>query len=368
MPIPSRISVWVCIIMLLLSSGGVANILAPPFIFSRSGSDAWVAIVLALPPVLLWCCALYYILRKLNGVPIEQWLADRFGRAASWTMRALVIAVLFVQASTLSWETAHIAVRSYMSHMPIWIIAGSTAALCAWTASGGLRSIAYACVFLVPIAVLLDSLLLVLNWPNADIRMLFPILENGVRPAARGVPLAAAAMLEIWLILFVQQEVKGKIRLYQLILLIVFLSWLQLIPVAVSISVFGPEQAQKLRSPVLEIWKVISLGKTIEHIDLFAIVQRLSSTFARISLLFYLSAKLGPARSARGLTIVFVGMAAAVTAFSSSAITDSALITFLIRFQYPVFLGVVLALTAVIAVLLRWRGPVPASGKEAGRG
>ncbi|MGN7454766.1 GerAB/ArcD/ProY family transporter [Paenibacillus pasadenensis] len=365
MPISNRISVWTCIIMLLLSSGGVANILVPPFIFSRSGSDSWVAILLALPPMLLWCGLLCYVIRKLNGVPIEQWLSDRFGRAASWTMRALVVVLLLLQASTLSWETAHIAIHSYMSHTPVWIIAGATAALCAWTASGGLRSIAYACVILVPIAVILDSLLLMLNWPNMDSRMLLPILENGISPALKGMPLAAAAMLEIWLVLFVQQHVKGRFRWYQFALLVLFLCWLQLIPVVVSICVFGSDQAFKLRSPVLEIWKVISLGPTIEHIDLFAIVQRVSSTFARISLLFYLSARLGPVRGRRGLTIFFVGMAAVVTAFSSSKVTDSELFFFLIEYQYPVFIAFVPALTALLAILLRWRSPLPTAGKEA---
>lgn len=367
MPIPSRISVWVCVIMLLLSSGGVANILIPPFIFTQSGGDAWLAVLLAVPPMLLWSAALLYIVRKLNGVPVERWLAERFGRPLAWALRAAVVVIVVVQASTLSWETAHIAVRSYMSHVPIVGIAATTAALCAWTASGGLRSIAYACVFLVPIAVALDSLLLFLNEPNQDLRLLFPLFERGLGPGLKGMPMAAAAMMEIWLVLFVQQEVKGKFRWRHLALLILFLAWLQLIPIVQAISIFGPEQALKMRNPVLEIWKVASLGKTIEHIDLFAIVQRLSSNFARTSLLLYLAAKLGPARSSKGLTAMFAALAGLVTAFACSPITDSVLISFLLQIQYPVTLAFVLSLTALLALLVRWRGPLTTGSEEAAK-
>ncbi|WP_176444828.1 GerAB/ArcD/ProY family transporter [Paenibacillus herberti] len=360
----STIGVWACIISVTLASGGVANVLVPPYLLSKADGDAWLSVLIALPFVLIWSIGLWYVIRKLNGASLQKWLSTQFNRPVSWLIRLPVILMLLVQATTASWETGHIAVRSYMNQTPLWVIIFATTLLCVWTAYSGLRSIAYSSIVLIPIGSILDVLLVGLNRNHMDYRMLLPVLEHGYQPVINGAFLAAAGLTEIWLLIWLQQEVKGSFKWWQPFLLVLYLTWLELIPVVLSIAVFGPDQATKLRGPILEIWRNTSLGYSIEHIDLFAIVQRTASNFARLSLQFYIMTSLAGFRSPKSRGIFMALLALAVASISSLPISDSTLIAFLFQFQYPVFIVMVPLVTAILAFMLRWRPPAQSS-KEA---
>lgn len=355
----STIGVWVCIIMILLSSGGVSNVLVPPYMLSQAGNDAWISVFVALPFVLAWCIAVWYVLRKLNGAPLGEWLSTQFSPTLSWMIRIPVIIMLYIQAASASWETGHIAVRSYMSSTPVWVIIYATTLLCVWTAYSGVRSIAFTSVTLYPVAAVLDALLLGVNYPHQDFRLLFPVMENGFMPVVRGAFLAAAGMIEIWLLLMVQQEVRGKFKWWQPVILVLYLAGLELIPLILSITILGPEQAIKLRGPILEIWRIASLGSTIEHIDLFAIVQRTSGTFARLSLQLFVISSLAGFKKPLHKAFFLGAVSLSICVISSLPISDATLIDYLYYVQYPAFLILVPLITVVLAVMVKRKPPAP---------
>ncbi|WP_164763156.1 GerAB/ArcD/ProY family transporter [Paenibacillus humicus] len=358
------IGIWTSLSLALLSSGAVANIIAPPYILSLAQNDAWLSVLTAVPVGLLWATGAWYVVKRLDGRSLEAWLQQTLGSFLSWAFRLLAVLALFLQASTTMWETGHIAVRSYMADMPLILIAGSMVLLCALSAMSGLRAIGLTSVILIPIAIVLDALLLMLNRPNQDYRQLFPVLQHGYAPMLSGAGLALVSMMEIWTLICMQQEVKGTFRWHHFAFSALFLAWLSLIPIISAITVFGPAEAIRLRNPVLEIWRVVSLGKTIEHIDLFAIVQRISSGFARISLEFYLMVRLlgfGTLKS-RGWAMAAVSVS--VLTIAVAPIPDMAVIRYMTCVQYPFFLAGGVLIVSFLAAVLGWTGSGNKGGKE----
>ncbi|SIR49270.1 spore germination protein (amino acid permease) [Paenibacillus sp. RU4T] len=358
------IGIWTSLSLALLSSGAVANIIVPPYILSLARNDAWVSVLAAVPAGLLWATGAWYVVKRLDGRSLESWLQQTLGSFFSWAFRLLAVLALFLQASTTMWETGHIAVRSYMANMPLLLIAGSMVLLCAFSAMSGLRAIGLTSVILIPIAIVLDALLLMLNRPNQDYRQLFPVLQHGYAPMLTGAGLALVSMMEIWTLIWMQQEVKGTFRWHHFAFSALFLAWLSLIPIISAITVFGPIEAVRLRNPVLEVWRVVSLGRTIEHIDLFAIVQRISSGFARISLEFYLMVRLLGFKSLQGRSWAMAAISAAVLAIAVWPIPDTAVIRYMTYVQYPFFLAGGVLMVSFLAAVLGWTGSGKKGNKE----
>ncbi|MCM3749291.1 spore germination protein [Paenibacillus pasadenensis] len=360
----STIGVWVCILMILLGNSGVANVLLPPYILSQAKNDSWVSVLVALPFALIWSLALWYILRKLNGAPIAEWLSKQFGPFLSWLIRLPVILLLFMQATSSSWETGHVAAKNYMSNTPVWIIIFVTIMLCMWTAHSGLRSIAFTSVILFPVASLIDVMLLGVTYTYQDFRLLFPVLENGFQPALKGAYLAAGGMINIWLLLWVQQEVRGAFKWWQPLGIVLYMAWLELIPIVLGLTILGEEQVSHLRGPLLEVWRVASLGNTIEHIDLFAIVQRTAGNFTRLSLQLYLISNIAGFKKPLHRAYFLFAISLGIGITSSIPVSDRMLTSYLINVQYPFILILVPLLTIAFAFMVKRKPPNP-SLKEA---
>lgn len=63
-------------------------------------------------------------------------------------------------------------------------------------------------------------------------------------------------------------------------------------PLLGSIAIFGPEEASNQRYPAYEEWRLLKIGKYIEHVDFFSIYQWLSGGFIRISFGLYIIGQL----------------------------------------------------------------------------
>ncbi len=131
-----------------------------------------------------------------------------------------------------------------------------------------------------------------LNLPHKDYSQIFPILENGLTPVIKGIVYSLGSLLEVTLIFFIQHNLKMNIKSRSFIILGLVLICLTLGPLLGSIAIFGPEEAANQRYPAYEEWRLLKIGKFIEHVDFFSIYQWLSGGFIRISFGLYIIGQL----------------------------------------------------------------------------
>lgn len=126
------------------------------------------------------------------------------------------------------------------------------------------------------------------NISKKEYSLLKPFLEFGVDPVLQGMVIAGGGFIEIILLLLMQHRIKKSIKLYHVLILVVFLIGLTFGPLTGAISEFGPELAKEFRYPAFEEWRLVTLGTYVEHLDYFSIYQWLSGAFIRISLAIFL--------------------------------------------------------------------------------
>lgn len=66
------------------------------------------------------------------------------------------------------------------------------------------------------------------------------------------------------------------------------LVFLLLGPLTAALAEFGPTLAEAMRYPAYEQWRLLTIGKYIEHTDFFSIYQWLAGAYIRVSLALFL--------------------------------------------------------------------------------
>lgn len=349
-----------CIVMLGV---GLMNhvIVLPPLLISAK-RDAWISVLAAVIPYLIWIAVLRYVMKHTNQQPILTWAKQRFGRVVSGSLRIFFIGYLFLIGMVTVKETVNWTHGSYLPRTPDVILAISLVLLCCFAAWGGLRAIAVVAGMLLPFVVLFGDFVMSSNLPRKDYTLLTPILENGLGPVLEGCVYVGGGLAELFILILVQHQLKSKVKYWSLCLLGLFLIILILGPVSGAIAEFGPFEAAELRYPAYEEWRLVKLGRYIQHVDFLSIYQWLSGAFIRISLSLLLITELvsGELRRKRGmiwlsvLSIVFIVSAAL-------PFSDSQFLSFLRMVYLPFSLyaatGVLLLLFAMAFInMMRTRG------------
>ncbi|QNK51496.1 hypothetical protein H7F28_25210 [Brevibacterium sp. PAMC23299] len=73
-----------------------------------------------------------------------------------------------------------------------------------------------------------------------------------------------------------------------LVFLCLGLVFLLLGPLTAALAEFGPNLAEVMRYPAYEQWRLLTIGKYIEHTDFFSIYQWLAGAYIRVSMALFL--------------------------------------------------------------------------------
>jgi spore germination protein (amino acid permease) len=160
--------------------------------------------------------------------------------------------------------------------------------ICTINAFLGIHSLANTAGVLFPFVILLSFFVMVANIPHKDYSYLEPSLFHGIQPVWNGTLYVAAGFIEVILILFLQHHIRSSISYRSLGFIVLVIMGLTIGSLIDAIVEFGPDEAGKLRFPVYEEWRLVTIGRYIEHIDFLSIYQWFCGAFLRISLMMYL--------------------------------------------------------------------------------
>lgn len=279
-----RFGLMPAVMIQILSVGLVNHVLIVPLLLHVAKRDSWMCPVFALAFGILWVSfPILGTMKRLNE-PLMSMLERTIGKAGAWIFKVPLCLVLFCVALNTLIDTTSWSKTTYLPETPTWVITSFTALIVLFAAASGLRTIAYASAVLLPFVVMLGDFVLTANLPHKEYVYLKPFLEHGWAPVWQGTLLSACVLTEMYGLVLYQHYLKRKFKWIHLAILVVILSLLTIGPLTGAITQFGPDEAERMRYPAFSQWRLVQVGKYIEHLDFFAIYQWISGSMIRMAL------------------------------------------------------------------------------------
>lgn len=281
-------------VLVIMSTGFMVHVLIIPAILTSSNRDAWLSVIFSTVPLIVWILLIFYIYKKLyTHHDILSLLKQKLSKSWIIIIFSILIAAYFLISAFITLKyTFFWANANYTFDVPNFIIVLLFALICYYASAKGIRTISSIALLVFPIVSFFGFLVGIGNSQNKNYELLFPVFENGYRDFIQGLVYSCAGLFEMIFLLFLMSYIKDRLKVKWLILVGIFLVFLTLGPLMGAISQFGPEEAEKLRNPAYEQWKLLEIGKHITRLDFLSIFQWLSGAFVRISLSLLIADKL----------------------------------------------------------------------------
>ncbi|MGG1678505.1 GerAB/ArcD/ProY family transporter [Neobacillus sp. NRS-1170] len=153
-----------------------------PLLLDQAGRDAWISVLVSIPPFFLWLGVLYYIMRKTNQQSLTLLIQQKFGNLAFLLIVIpLELFLLAISIITLKDTTYWISI-DFLKATPTFVVVFCIMLLCSMTARAGISSIAQMSAFLLPFVVLFGFFVMFATMPYKHYSWLLPMLQNGWEP------------------------------------------------------------------------------------------------------------------------------------------------------------------------------------------
>ena len=335
-------------ILMIMSTGFMVHVLSLSVLLSIAKRDSWLSVISSAVPVTIWISLVFYIYKKLNKDDLISFLQKSFSKWVVGIISTLFCSYFLLTSFMTLKFTIYWANDNYTLDIPNFVVVLLFSLVCYYASVKGLRTIATMAFLVLPFVVLFGILVGVGNTPNKDYEQLFPLFEHGYKGFFHGIGYACAGLFEVIFILFLTKSLTDKLKLKWLILVGLFLVGLFFGPLAASIAEFGSVEAEKLRNPAYEEWKLLTLGHHITRLDFLSIFQWLSGAYVRISLSLFIAGKVlshkNEKRWVLPILYIILAVAASIPMDSTSFIYFMKNIYFPISLIYQIFIMLFLLL------------------------
>ncbi|MBP3963294.1 endospore germination permease [Paenibacillus lignilyticus] len=273
---------------LLVTFIGISNhVILIPILLDTANRDAWISVLAAILPSLLLGLLYVYLYKQLPA-SLSTWMFEK-APAFIWLIFTLLFTAYFLtQASISIRDTIMWSNSSYLTYTPQWVVGLCLIGISYYTARKGLAAIAITNGILLPFIIAAGLYVMTVNFQYKDYNYLFPIFKNSAQSITKGAWYTTSGVTEIFLVLFLKDDVKGKLSGLNISLVVLMLIELTFGPLTGVIAMFGPFEATLLRYPAYEQWRMAAIGSMLSQTDFMSIYQWLAGAFIRISLAIYI--------------------------------------------------------------------------------
>ncbi|MBB3109824.1 spore germination protein (amino acid permease) [Paenibacillus phyllosphaerae] len=288
---------WPLFMMLGLSVGLSNHVILLPVILDEAGRDAWLSSPLSFVIIMPWLLFIIHgTMKRTKYSRLTDLISSKLSKPVAWILLLPMLLLLLMLSFQTFTETVDWTSTTYLPATPPLVLQLCLIGLVAYGAWSGLQALVLISCLLLPSVVVLGDFVMTANMPDKDYSYLLPILENGPGGLIRATLFSVGSLLELSLLLLIQHHLRGELKRRYMLLLLFFVALLTLGPAIGAVTEFGPIEAAKLRYPAFAQWRLVTIGKYIEHLDFFAIFQWLSGAFIRISLPLFIVLDLLPVR------------------------------------------------------------------------
>ncbi|MBI0579474.1 endospore germination permease [Neobacillus cucumis] len=336
--------------ILIGSTGIISHVVILPMLLEVSVRDSWIAILTSFVAYIFLIPILLFISNRMNGEQLFLWLKRNFEGIIAYPFIALIILYLFFLSIITLKETLTF-LSFYLPMTPKFVLGTIFSLICFYNAKHGIRSIALTTGILLPVVFVLGFFVMTANFPYKDYIFLKPYLENGLTPIIQGMVFPLSGYVELAFILYFQHHLKTKIRFTTLVWIGLSFLILTLGPTIGAIAEFGPFVAAKQRYPAFEEWRLVSIGRYIEHLDFLSVYQWFVGAFIRLSLLCFLIPdvlQISNKKWKNGWLLFLLGL---ITVISILPLNDYKFYLLLSRQFMPYSIVLVFCVTVLLAIL-----------------
>ncbi|PCK21337.1 spore gernimation protein GerXB [Bacillus pumilus] len=255
-----------------------------PHLMHEAKRDAWVCIFIAYIFFLLWGLAISFLVNKMEGISLMNFLKLRTGKGITFGLIGFFSLFICISGLISFYELIKLIDLHFLPYTPTWVITISLIILCLASARNGIKTIVYLSVFLLPIVWCLDILNVFASFSDKDYSHLFPVLIQGKEPLIKGTFIILGGTADILLLLFFQHQLRKPYRFLHIILIITAIMGMTIASNISTIASFGPYVATAFNFPAFEQWRLVTLGMYISHVDFLAVFQILSGVMIKVSL------------------------------------------------------------------------------------
>ncbi|MED1864624.1 endospore germination permease [Fictibacillus nanhaiensis] len=348
MRIQSGISPLHIYFLIILSSGLINHVLIIPVILSASGRDAWVSIMLSVLPYIVFILLIGSVLKKLGNQNFLDYLKIRLGPIPYYLLSGVFIIYFFFNAGITFRDTITWTQTNYLMDTPSLALGLLLGVLCFFGTNKGLQELSIVAMIALPLVVSFGLFIAFGNIQHKDYSMLLPITEHGWSPVLNGCVYVLSGLTELCTLLFLVQHTKKTLKWKHVFIVEFILVGLMIGPTMAAIAEFGPYEANKLRYPAFEQWKLLTISKEITRMDFLSIFQWISGAFIRVSLLIFLVAKLTGVKKHR--TWLVASLYILLIVYTLAPISNISIFNFLYDFFFPIQMYVILPLVSIICI------------------
>jgi len=284
-----KISISQLFAIILLSTGLKNHVIVTPILIDTSGRDAWISVIVGYAFALVFSLLLLYVSRNFQTVSLFEWLSSTYSQQLSKLIAILIVIYLLITGWITLKETVMWTEETFLFNTPTFFIILLLLACSLYISYGRLNVIAICAGVLLPIVILFGIFVALGTIPDKAYKLLTPVLvENGWHEVFHGAFIVFSSMIEIFIIIILQHQVRQSLKFKHLIILITFLSVLTVGPLIGSIAIFGVEEASRIRYPSFFQWRIFGIGSYFNHLDFLSIYQWTSGNFIHLAIVLYL--------------------------------------------------------------------------------
>ncbi|MGG1551356.1 endospore germination permease [Paenibacillus ferrarius] len=281
------------IVFLLLLSLGISNhVLIIPHLLQAAKRDAWFSILIAYLALIGWSLILYLILKSMGMLSFYIWLKTRVGMIGLSIVSVCFALYLVAAGIMIVFDTTKNVSIYFLPKTPDIVVILSYIFLSYIAANSGLKTLVYMSTMLLPVVWMLGIGVSLMTMSSKDYGMLHPLLKEGLGPELSGGVVVFGGSIDLMVLLLIQHKLSKPLNYGVIFVLLTLLIGLIMGPTLGSIAAFGPYQAENLRFPAFEQWRLVMIGKQISHVDFLAAFQLMAGSIVRTALIIHLLSEL----------------------------------------------------------------------------
>ncbi|WP_169083893.1 endospore germination permease [Paenibacillus sp. PL91] len=348
------------IVFLLLLSLGISNhVLIIPHLLRAAERDSWFSIVVAYLALIGWSFILYLVLKSMRSLSFSDWLKFRTGKLGLWVVSGGVVLYLLAAGNMIVFDTAKTVKIYFLPNTHDIVVTLSFILISYCAARAGIKTLVYMSTMLLPIVILLGFGVSIMTMDGKDYGMLQPFLKEGFDTQLSGGIVVFGGSMDLLILLLIQHKLTKPLNYGTIFLLLTMLVGLIMGPTIGAIASFGPFQAENLRFPAFEQWRLVMVGSNISHVDFLAVFQLMAGSIVRTALIIHLLSELIGAKSQKYRQAVMLISAAIISMPSLLKVSDI-LMQKIIQsyfYDYSLWFGIILtALLFTITFVPQWKG------------
>lgn len=310
------------IMIIMLSTGLLNHVIIIPILLDAAKRDAWISVLLAGACALVWIFILHISTTKIKKQHLFAWLAKAYPPIVSRILAVVASVYLFVLCMLTTRDTVYWVHLTFSPETPILVLTFVLLLISVINAYLGIHSLANTAAILLPFVVILGFFIMFSNTTHKDYSLLRPMLEHGMQPVWKGSVYVGAGFVEVIMLFFMQHHIKSRLSYLSFMIMILLILGLTMGPIIGAIVEFGPDEADKLRFPTYEEWRLLTIGQYIEHLDFFSVYQWFSGAFLRISLTMFLILDILQIQSKKVKMLVLGSISFAIVVFTAIPFSD----------------------------------------------